>query len=381
MKRKLSSIFLLAFALICSATAAVAQQQQQQGGISSVGNITRPGSFADQGYGTFMSNLNQGAISGGLAGKVVVQGHPLLWEPIVVLLSCSPEKPDMTVPTDPSGNYFIDHANLPKVYTTDKDAVNIQLSQHYEGCTLHAPLAGYHSTSVRITEKNLRDKPVMDDIVLTTDERASGTAFSTVGTSDSPEGARLFDKAHDEWLHGHTDAARSDLEHAVKLSPHFAQAWYYLGRIQMASNLSEGAASLMRAHEADPKFVPPCIYLGQIAMGKRDWTGAEKWTNQALTLYPAGTPLLWYVNGQAHYHLGHNEAAVHAAQKAVALDPEHNLQNAEDLLALTLVARHDYQQALVHLRNSLNYILSGPSADLIKRQIAFVEQQSAAEKK
>ena len=377
MKRKFSliaSVFFVPAAIVFGQQATI----PAGGGAST---ITRPGSITDQGYGTFMSNLNEGALAGGLAGKVIVQGHPLLWDPIMVLLSCTPDKPAMTIPTDPSGDFFIDHANLPAVYRTDKDAVNVQLSQHYEGCTLQAPLPGYHSSAVTITEKNLRDKPVLDSIVLTPDERATGTAFSTVGASDSPEAMKLVEAAHDDWLHRKMDDAQSKVQKAVKLNPRFAQAWYLLGRLQMSTNLTDAAASLTKAHEADPKFVPPCIYLGVIAMGRRDWVGAEKWTNQALTLYPAGTALLWYVNGQADYHLGRNEAAVAAAQKAVDLDPEHTLPNAEDLLALTLVAKHDYPQALVHLRNSLNYILSGPSADLIKRQIAFVEQQSAAEKK
>ncbi|HLJ76479.1 MAG TPA: tetratricopeptide repeat protein [Acidobacteriaceae bacterium] len=368
------------FVLILSAAIASGQQPviPANGGGST---ITRPGSIADEGFGTFMSNLNPGATAGGLSGKVVLQGHPLLWEPITVVLSCAPDKAAMTIDTDANGDYVINHANLPKVYSTENDALNVQLSQHYEGCRLQVPLAGYRSSTLTITGKNLRDKPVLDNLVLTMDEHAPGTAFSSVGEESSAEAAKLFDKAHTEWLHRNFDGAQSDLQQAVKTNPQFAQAWYLLGRLQMRTSVADAVASLEKAAELDPKFEPPCLYLGAIAMEKRDWPTAAKWADRALALDPAGSPLLWYVSAQADYHLGKNEAARAAAQRALDLDPEHTVPNAEELLALTLIAKHDYPGALEHLRNSLNYIVSGPGADLIKRQIAFVEQQSAAQNK
>lgn len=380
MNPKFSSCFLLTSAVIFCAAAASGQTPIIPAG-GGASTITRPGSLVDQGYGTFMSNLNEGAISGGLSGKVVLQNHPLLWEPITVVLSCTPGKAAMTLDTNAEGRYFIDHADLPKAYSTESDSLNAQLSQHYEGCSLQAPLPGYHSSTVTITQKNLRDKPVLDNIVLTPDEHALGTDFSSIGESASPEAAKLFDKAHDEWMHRNFDGAQSDLQQAVKTNPQFAQAWYQLARLQLRTSVADAVKSLTTAQEVDPKFVPPCVYLGAIAMEKRDWATAAKWADRALALNPAGSPLLWYVSAQADYHLGKNEAARAAAQRAVDLDPDHSVPNAEDLLALTLIARHDYPGALEHLRNSLNYILSGPSADLIKRQIAFVEQQSAAQNK
>lgn len=380
MKPKFSLCYLIPSVLLLPGAIVSAQQAVIPAG-GGASTITRPGSISDQGYGTFMSNMNEGAISGGLSGKVVLQGNPLLWEPITVLLSCAPGKAAMTLDTNSEGRYFIDHTNLPKAYTTDSNSLNAQLSQHYEGCSLQAPLPGYRSTSVTITQKNLRDKPVLDNIVLTADEHAPGTAFSSVGQSASPEAAKLLDKAHDEWMHRNLDGAQADLEQAVKTNPQFAQAWYLLARLQMRTSIADAVNSLTKAQELDPKFEPPCLYLGAIAMQKRDWMTAAKWADRALTLDPAGSPLLWYVSAQADYHLGKNEAAHAAAQRALDLDPEHSVPNAEELLALTLIAKHDYPDALEHLKNSLNYITSGPGADLIKRQIAFVEQQSAAQKK
>jgi tetratricopeptide (TPR) repeat protein len=123
------------------------------------------------------------------------------------------------------------------------------------------------------------------------------------------------------------------------------------------------------------------VWLATIAIQDRDWQEASNWATRALNLNPTGTPRIWYENAVADYRLGKNEAAHAAAEHALAMDPEHNVQNAEDVLALTLISKGDYSAALDHLRNSLTYIPAGPSADLIKQQIAFVEQRAGAVKK
>jgi tetratricopeptide (TPR) repeat protein len=371
--------FLLISVLAISANCAAGQQPIPTGGGASP--VPRPDSIQDVGYGGFMADATGSVIAGGgLSGKVVLQGSPLLWDPVKVVLSCQPGKADLTADTDVNGTYIIDHVNVGKAFSTEDDALSTQMIQHYEGCSLSAPLAGYHSTSVTITQKNLRDNPYMANIVLTPDEHAPGTAFSTVGESDSPDARKAFDKAHDEWLHRNYDGAQHDLQQAVQLSPQFAEAWFMLGRLQLRSNEAASEESFRKAHAADPRFVPPCVILAGLAMAKKNWPEAEQWSAAALTLDPAGTARLWYYDAQADYHMGKNEAAKTSAQNAMAMDPEHEVPNAEELLALTLAAKGDYADAAAHLRNSLSYITTGPSVDLIRRQLAFMEQQNSAKK-
>jgi tetratricopeptide (TPR) repeat protein len=123
------------------------------------------------------------------------------------------------------------------------------------------------------------------------------------------------------------------------------------------------------------------VWLAMVAIQKKDWQEASHWASLALELNPAGTARIWYENALADYRMGKNEAARRAAERALAMDPEHNVQNAEEVLALTLIERGDYAGALDHLRNSLTYVSAGPDAELIKRQIAFVEQRAATVKK
>lgn len=343
--------------------------------------ITRPDSIADTGYWGYMANAPGGVIAGGmLAGKVIVQGNPLVWEPITVVLSCKNGQTDLTTHTDPDGKFVITHVNLPKVYTLD-GTVRTQMEQHYEGCTVRASLAGYQSTVDTITERNLRDNPYLDNIVLTEDEHAPGTAISTTTGSASPEAIKAFQKAHEQWLHRNPAAAERELQKAVKADPNFAQAWYLLGRLQIGTNLADGKSSLQRAVAADPRFVLPCVWLAQVAVVQRNWTEASQWSAKALELDPAGTPQIWYLKAQADYHMGKNESARTSAERALAMDPEHEIPNAEELLALTLAAKGDYHSALAHLRNCLTYLPPGRGTDLVKRQIAFLEQQSGEAKK
>jgi Tfp pilus assembly protein PilF len=377
MKTKFA-LLLLSSLLPLPGGAVLAQGIPAGGGTST---ITRPDSIQDLGYYGYMANSTGGVAAGeGLFGKVVVDGDPLLWEPIAIVLSCSTGKTDLTTGAGADGRFAITRVNLPAVYTLDGD-VRRQMEQHYEGCTIRAELAGYHSTADTITERVLRDKPFLENITLTPQEDAPGTDISKVTGGAFPEAQKYFTKAHDEWMHRNSDAAKSDLEQVVKIDPKFAEAWYLLGRMQAASDLKAASASLEQAQAADPRFVLPCVWLATIAIRNRDWQEASKWASQALVLNPTGTAQIWYDNAVADYRLGKNEAARAAAEHALAMDPEHSVQNAEDVLALTLIDKGDYSGALNHLRNSLTYVSAGPDAELIKRQIAFVQQKTGTASK
>lgn len=352
----------------------------QTGGINGTITINRPDSLPDTGYYGFMANTQQGVAAGaGLWGKVRVEGHPLLWEPIAIALTCVTGKTDLTTATGADGGFGITRVNLPQVYTLAGDVRN-QMEQHYEGCTVRAELAGYRSTTDTITEKVMRDKPFLEDITLTPEENAPGTDISDVAGSASPEAQAHYEKAHDAWMRRNADGAKSELEQVVKIDPKRAEAWYLLGRLQAASDVNAATESFEQAQTLDPRFVPPCEWLALIAIQKRDWPTANSWASRALALNPSGSAWLWYENAVADYRIGKNEAARAAAEHAMAMDPEHNVQNAEEILALTLINKGDYSGALDHLRNSLTY-MTGPSADLIKRQIAFVEQKTGAVRK
>ncbi|MGC2299114.1 MAG: hypothetical protein WA476_09955, partial [Acidobacteriaceae bacterium] len=233
MKPKSAFLLLLGFSFLVFFTDTALGQGVPAGG--GTGTETRPDSIQDLGYMGYMANSPGGVAAGsGLFGRVVVEGNPLLWEPITVTVSCATGKTDLTTGAGPDGKFAITRVNLPIAYTLDGD-VRRQMAQHYEGCAVRAELAGYRSTADTITEKVLRDKPFLEDITLTPEESAPGTDISLVSGA-SPEAEKYFQKAHEEWMHRNADAAKSNLEQVVKIDPKFAEAWYLLGRLEAPSD-------------------------------------------------------------------------------------------------------------------------------------------------
>jgi tetratricopeptide (TPR) repeat protein len=90
---------------------------------------------------------------------------------------------------------------------------------------------------------------------------------------------------------------------------------------------------------------------------------------------------VWYYNAVANYSLGKKDVAEASAKKALSMDPQHTVQNTEQLLAVILAGHGDYAGALEHLRSASAYVPPGPSADLIKQQISQLEGLLASQPK
>jgi tetratricopeptide (TPR) repeat protein len=203
-----------------------------------------------------------------------------------------------------------------------------------------------------------------------------------VSTSQSApkDAAKLFEKARTELLDGKPDIAQRDLEKAVQRYPEYAEAWYELGRIQEQSNPRQAQNSFQKAVAADPNFLPPYEHLAALWAPQQKYPELLEYTTHALQLDPRGTPTLWYYNAMANHNLGLDEVAKASAEKGLLMDPLHTQPNTEQLLAVILVAQHDYAAALEHLRNCLTYYPSGPNADIVKQQVAQLEHALAPSK-
>jgi tetratricopeptide (TPR) repeat protein len=97
-------------------------------------------------------------------------------------------------------------------------------------------------------------------------------------------------------------------------------------------------------------------------------------------LDPAGTPQLWFYNALANFQVGKTNLAEAGARKSLTMDPSHAVPNTEQLLAVILARRRDYDGAIAHLRNCLTYLPTGPQTNLVKEQIVQLEQSAGAKK-
>jgi len=338
--------------------------------------VARPDSIQDAGlYGYWNEMTEQDRAGGALLGKVVVQGELLPWDPIVVTVACN-GKPAYTAETDPRGYFEILPSRISGELSQLGDRER-QMKVHFEGCILQGSLAGFNSSSVTITERNLRDTPEVGTITLTREFAARGTAVSATSKSAPPRATRHWSKAGEEMLAGQLDRARRELDEAVHVYPGFAEAWYRLGTLQLLSNPREAQVCLRKASAADPAFVPPYEQLAGLAVQQSDWPGALASVGRYLQLNPNGTMHIWYFSALSNLQAGNLDAAENSANKLLAMDPLHNISNGEQLLAVILARRADYADALVHLRRCLSYITDGQNAELLRAQIAQLEKRVA----
>jgi tetratricopeptide (TPR) repeat protein len=302
-------------------------------------------------------------------GKVVVATGQLPWDPIPVVVTCG----DLTrynTQTDPKGGFQIMAAPRASEVTPGKSDPKMQDPAHLIGCTVHAVLGGFQSSTVTIANRSIVDDTDIGTITLQRDEKTPGAVVSATTASAPKEAIKEFEKARSDFNNHHLDSAEHELEKAVHIYPQFAEAWYQLGKLQEVQKPQDAWDSYSKAIAADPQFSPPYEHLAAVAAQQKKWKEVVDATDHGLQLNPAGTPQLWYFSAVGNFNLGQKEVAEKNAKTSLAMDPSHVAPNTEQLLAVMLAARGDYQGALNHLRNCLTYTPPGPNADLMKQQVA-----------
>ena len=340
--------------------------------------ITRPGSIQDSGFYDYWNDMSgQGRAGGVLLGKIAVEGEPLPWDPLLISVTCN-GTPLVNSQTDAMGRFVIVTGKSvchPASACAQTHAQQLPL----EGCSVEASVAGFGSNAIKITERNLRDDPSLGTITIFRKEgRGSGTAVSETSKTASPDVMKDFEKARKEFLDQKPDRAMSDLQKVVQADPQFADAWFQLGNLQQPNNRDAARDSYSKAIAADPKFVLPYDQLAFMDAQEGKWQQVVDDTNHETQLDPTGSVQTWYYNAMANFQLKNFDQAQASALKSIALDPQHMIPNSEKIVAVVMAKKGDYPGALEHLRKCLAYTPKGPDADLLKKQVAFLESKTTA---
>jgi Tfp pilus assembly protein PilF len=339
--------------------------------------ITRPESIQDSGLYDYWTEMSgQSRAGGALLGKLAVEGEPLPWEPLLVTVTCA-GKVVYTTQTDAKGNFGIVAVTLPGALGKQGDSQR-QMETHFEGCLVQGAVSGFHSSTITLTQHNLRDDPDLGTIMLSRAGRDLATTLSRTTDTAPANAIKSFEKARGEMLQHNPGGAEQELKKAVQDDPKFAEAWLQLGKLQETSEPQAARDSFSKASAADPQFVLPYEQLAALAAQDGNWKEVLDNTNHVAQLLPEGTAQSWYLNALANYQLGKPDVAQAGAVKSLALDPKHSILNTEQLLAVILARKGDFAGALAHLRSSLTYVPPGPNSDLLKQQIAQLEQRVAA---
>ncbi len=361
---QVASIFALPFACMAQGTKPGGGPPPNPGPTTTAPN---PTPYLDRGW---EDAFNKGRTGYHLRGAVTLTEGTLPWEPIPIVVSCQGVVSYSTT-ADPQGSFVI--ANMQPVGSSAIIGTQKSLVGQLVGCKVSAVLHGFDSSQLTIANRDLVTNPDIGTITLKREDGAEYAALSATTNSAPKEAKKAFEKARREWLEGHPERAKRDLEKAVEIDHRFAEAWYRLGKVQEASNSPGAWNSFSNAIAADHKFELPYEQMAALSAKAGRWQELTEETSEALERHSRGTLDLWYYNAIGNYQMKRLEIAKASAAKSLAMDPLHVRPDTEQLLAIILVALHDEPAALEHLRNCLTYFPAGPNYDLVKRQIEQLE--------
>jgi hypothetical protein len=365
----------LGFMACCGVAAAQGARGGSTGMTQPAPNSTNPNNSYDANNSNNLNRLlTDGRPGDYFTGKVALASGALPWDPITVTMACNGAD-RVTTATDAKGAFVIAAPNSGGAAPT-QDA-KPKFGSEAIGCTVKAQLAGFESSTLTISNRNVQDTPDIGTISLKREAAAEGAGLSSTTAAAPKDAVKAFEKARGEWMDKKPDKAQKDLEKAVQIYPQFAEAWYQLGKILQDAKSADAYSSFSKAAAADPKFSLPYEHMAQLAVQSQKWDDLAGVTAHALELDPQGSAWLWYYDALGNYKLGKADRAESSATKALAADPQHQVLVTEQLLAVILAGKGDSAGALAHLKNSLTYLPPGPNADLVKQQVAQLEKATA----
>jgi regulator of sirC expression with transglutaminase-like and TPR domain len=86
-------------------------------------------------------------------------------------------------------------------------------------------------------------------------------------------------------------------------------------------------------------------------------------------------PEAWFYNAVANYELKNFDAAEKSARAGLKADTDHSQPRMNQLLGVVLASKQDYAGAAESLKNYLQIAPNGPDAEMVKKQLATIEQK------
>lgn len=247
-------------------------------------------------------------------------------------------------------------------------------------CDLQAVLPGFTSQQVELASK-LTDFGNADvgRIVLHRIGHVEGFTISATSAMAPGKAKKLYEQGREDGKKNKWDAAEQKFSKAVEVYPKYAVAWYELGRVQLQKNNLEGAKnSFHQSIAADHTYISPYEQLAQMAMQAKQWKDVSDNTDELLKLNSVSFPQYWLYNSVANYYLQDFDKAQKSAESGMNIDPRHQVPKLEYMLGMVLAQKHDYQNALLHVRNYIRMVPNAPDAELAQKQATELERLSGS---
>jgi tetratricopeptide (TPR) repeat protein len=252
-------------------------------------------------------------------------------------------------------------------------------SQRFFGCEIRAVLAGYRSDVAALAGRQLTDSLDLGALILHRLGNVEGTTISATSYQASKDAKKAYSKGLDEAKRQKWPEAQAQFEKAVGLYPHYAAAWFELGRVfELENNASQARKAYGQALEADRKFLKPYLPLAAMSIQESNWQAVAETTATLTRLDPVDYPQGFLLNALANLNLHNFDAAEQSARHALKLDVDHRFPRAAYLLGLVLANKHDYEAALPLLRDFIQRAPNTPDAEMVRKQISAIETLAKA---
>lgn len=245
------------------------------------------------------------------------------------------------------------------------------------GCELRASLPGYRSDVVPLAGRRLLDNPDVGTIVLRRLGSVEGVTISATTLSAPKDARKAFEKGMEAARKKKLDEARKHFEKAVELYPQYAAAWYELGFIHQQQNRpAQAREAYAKSLAADAKYTKPYLQLALLAAQDRNWQEVADTTDRLLRLNAFDYPQAYFINSVANFNLRKLDAAERSAREGIKLDAQNRIPKMRHLLGIILANRQEYAPAAELLRAYLPHAANPQEAELVRKQLAEIEQLS-----
>ncbi len=243
-------------------------------------------------------------------------------------------------------------------------------------CELIAIAPGFYSSRVSLGTRVDDLSSDAGTIVLHRVAQSEGRTISLLALKAPKKAKATLEKAERLAFSGKSTQAISAFQKALAVYANYPEAWLGLGKAQWVNHDKANArVSFQKAMALDERLVGPWQQLGYLACDDSQWEEAARDLNRAVELGPRDSSVAWHYLAVASYNLRRFDVAERSVRTELKLDP-HAKPEAQYLLALVLIARHDMEGGEAALRL---YIASAPAStdtDLARRALSQLEKRS-----
>jgi tetratricopeptide (TPR) repeat protein len=278
----------------------------------------------------------------------------------------SPNQPSMSSSSPLSGS------NLP---SGGPMQINSDNNFYMAGCEIRAALSGYRSDAVQLATRRYLDNPDVGTIVLHRMGNVEGLTTSAVSLGAPKDARKSYDKGLEALKKDNIDEAQKSFLKAVQGYPHFATAWYELGKVyEKRDHWADARKAYDEALSSDPKYASPLERVYLLDMRDGNWQAVADNSAKLLKLNPYEFPAAYMHNAMANFQIKQWDPAEKSVREGIKLDPANRYPRLNYILALLLAQKQDFPGCAEYLKKYIKLAPDAKDIETAKSQLEETEK-------